>query len=127
MSEPQHPRRRDTDRRERWGDDRIDDLAGSVRMLASMATQVAQHQAHIDELRTDIADFKVWLSDVEGRLTKRIDSEAEAWAAFRTEYREDRKADRKGRGVIIAAAITAAGTTLVGLVSAAVLLATGGG
>lgn len=124
---PQHGRREgDIDRR-RWNDDRLDDLAHTVRAIAPLATQVARHDAVLDQLVGDIADFKSWITDVDERLTRRIDREAEAQEAFRKEYREDRDRAKKDRGAIVVAAITAAASILVALIGAAVLLIQGGG
>lgn len=104
----------------RWNDDRLDDLASQVRMMAPLATQVATNAAQIDAIKDDVRELR----DVQA-------SEAQAAATFRREYRQDRendrsavRADRAQRSTTVAqaAAMVAAATiTSVGAIFTAVV------
>lgn len=105
----------------RWNDDRLDDLASQMRMMAPLVTTVATHGAHIDGLREDIADLK-----------QAHHKEAAAAAAFRCAYRQDREHDLEARAeqtgdrrkailsavtVIAAAAVGAVATVIAAMIA----------
>jgi Flp pilus assembly protein TadB len=135
----EQPQRRVWDQeRRRWTDERLDDLADLVRAFAPTVTMVATHQANIDELRSDIVDFKRAMVDVEVRLCRRIDEEAKAQADFRREYRRHREEDAQagkqeqatrtgGRWTLWAAAVGGIAVVLASLITALVTLLGGSG
>jgi hypothetical protein len=133
----QHGRRTGDIERRRWTDDRLDDLQELVRAFGPTVTMAAGHDAILREHTSDLADFKQWLADLDQRLTRRIDEEANAQAEFRREYRKHREEDqraerkraeqeaarqakaRKDRGVLIVSLVVAFVPVLVALIYAA--------
>jgi hypothetical protein len=95
---------------ERWSDDRLDDLAGQVRTVAGLSTQVGVQGANIDALEDAIVEIKKAVIDVrdECRAERKAAAEASRWT----------------KGQIIAAA--GPFLTLIGIV-VVILQGSGGG
>lgn len=60
--------------RRRWTDDRIDDVVDEVRALRQVPTALAETRIRQENMQGELADFKTWISDVEERLTAKIDA-----------------------------------------------------
>jgi uncharacterized coiled-coil protein SlyX len=86
---------------ERWSDDRIDDLAGQVRTVAGLSTQVGVQAANIDALEDAMKDLKDLLVEVRDECRK----SAEAAARQREQDRRDAlDGSRWTKGQLISAA-----------------------
>lgn len=119
MGAPDEPRDRYA-----WTDGRLDDLAHQVRAFAPTVNMVITHQANIDELKVDVAEFKAALTEVEQRLCGRIDKEAKAQEGFRREYREDREKEQqseKSGGWLVRSSWIGGGAVVIGSLITAIV------
>ncbi len=115
---------------ERWSDDRLDDLAQQVRVVASLSTLVATHHAKIDGLDDSVkagdAAHRQFVADSRASLVAW--SEACDKKVSRLEHKIDAQAERaqanKWTPVQWAAIL---GPTSAALIGAVALLLTGGG
>jgi hypothetical protein len=78
---------------EEWNDRRLDDLAGQVRVVAALATQVATNSANITGHDDDIARLGRMLEGVSkacedhvDRIEKKLDEQAKSSQANRTAW-----------------------------------------
>ncbi len=90
---------------ERWSDDRLDDLAGQVRTVAGLSTQVGVQGANIDALEDAVVRIE--------RLT--------------IEIRDECRANAKARQWTPTQWAAVLGPTMAALIAAAAVLMTGGG
>ena len=59
---------------QRWGDDRLDDLAATVRVLSVMPQQVEVLRQELKNTNEDQIDLRTELIAVEKRLNRKIDA-----------------------------------------------------
>lgn len=109
-------------RRERWPDDRIDDLRIVVndllKVFGPLATQVARHEALVDEARDDIKRFPQDLRDTEKRLKAYIDK-VEANLADQIKSSQQRvEGKTRNKVLVVVAVIGGIMTVLASLITA---------
>jgi hypothetical protein len=105
-----------------WNDDRLDDLAAQVRVVAALGTVVARHDAKLDQAEDDRIVLRRTLEQLEARMTSDIARVARECEDFHAEYRSDRDdAKKHSRGLILAVVAGSFGI-LASIVSAAAVL-----
>lgn len=107
-------------------DERLDDLAELVRMLAPLTAQVGINQANIDRHADELGDQREWLKDVEGRLVAQMDAVGEECRSFHQEYREDQKAAKTANRAVVVAMIAASATIIAAAIAALAVVLSGG-
>jgi hypothetical protein len=105
-----------------WNDDRLDDLAAQVRVVAALGTVVARHDAKLDQADDERVAMRRTLEQLEARMTSDIARVARECEEFHTEYRADRDSARSNSRGLVIAVIAGSFGILASIVSAAAVL-----
>lgn len=106
----------------KWNDERLDDLAGQVRVVAALGTVVARHDAKLDQASDDRKQLRTTLAALEARMAREISRVAKECEDFHDEYREDQAAAKSGSRGMVIAVIAGSFGVLASIVSAAAVL-----
>lgn len=112
----EHPRRRQADGdRRRWPDERLDDLADTVRSFAPLVKQVGVAESELKQHDEELTAIRQSVRDV-----------AKVCEDFHAEYRADQKHAKTANRAVVIAMIGSSATVIAAVIAAIAVILTGG-
>lgn len=107
-------------------EERLEAAARQTEVFAPTARQALETALKLDDVASDVARTREWITRVEGRLNAKIADVLTACTAIRADYQADQKTRSEARSKIVIAVIAASATVLAAIIVAVGAIVTQG-